>query len=148
MFGGGPSWKPLEPSVRQQRIDHIASLCAKRSIQWHQEDLELDDMYGEPTGEGFRITTRPIVSEIEYLVALHEVGHEVLGLASFNTEGERLFANEASVWEWTIENAIATPSEDAVETMVALVGSHDRGGNPEAAIKRIREVGDARRARD
>jgi hypothetical protein len=77
---------------------HIRQLC---------QELDIKRVIAPGRGRA-KVVTRtiqhpPIRTEMAYFVALHEIGHIVVGL-----EGKRL-EREAKAWRWALENALVVP---------------------------------------
>lgn len=77
---------------------HIAMLCQEHGIR-----RTVADSRGRASVRERHIQHPPIRTEMAYFVALHEIGHIVVGL-----DGTRL-EREARCWEWALEHALVRP---------------------------------------
>lgn len=82
---------------------HVETLCSKHSIA-----LEYRRSGGRSWRKTRRISVGPVLSNVTYAVALHEIGH-ILGRSP-----ARRLDREASAWQWARENALEwTPRMEA-----------------------------------
>ena len=77
-----------------------------------------------------RITIAPILGQVSYLIALHELGH-VLG----PNPGLRL-AQEAAAWKWALDHSIVEPTPASYRSIVRRLDSYGRRAERWANMKR------------
>ena len=104
--------QPLGSAAREQSRAHVQRLCVEHDLCWVED---LDYWLASCSDDGQSIHTPPLTSEMDYLAAVHEVGHFALGgLPTHAADGETvLFENEERVWLWTLEQLPQAPSESA-----------------------------------
>ena len=139
VFSGHSAQSLPDSEVAARRLILVA-LMREHDIAWDEvPDLPLLDSHG-CTAER-RIRTPPLSSELTYWVTLHEVGHFALSLPSHRSvDGaeERLYLNEATVWEWAIRVSPLPPSADAVaKIQLTLRFFDDPGPGREEAQHRV-----------
>jgi hypothetical protein len=80
---------------------HIASLCRKSRIACLYNGGHVNDSWGSPYVR--QIAIAPVVGEVSYAVALHELGH-VLGRYQ---KSWVILTRERYAWHWARDHAIA-----------------------------------------
>lgn len=103
------------------RGQHIVALCREHHIR-----RTVQRGRGHARVHERRIWHPPLRDEMAYFVALHEIGHILVGL-----EGTRL-EREAACWKWAIQNALVLPSYPTRQRICAclvryLVRAQERG---------------------
>lgn len=140
----GPASAPLPPQSIAHLRDHIEQLVQEHRIRWEEKPIRFHDAQGSLASDDRSITTPMLTSELAYFVTLHEIGHIVLQLPSHDdpVEGQelptRFYGNEASVWEWALDESIVAPSADAAEKIPRFLYSDDPGESREEAHERVR----------
>ena len=76
----GPCSESLDSAEARRLRDHIESLSSAHRITVVEREMQWVDAWGEPDAR--KIVVPPLGSELAYFVALHEIGHLVLGLPS------------------------------------------------------------------
>lgn len=140
----GPASAPLPAKSNARLRDHIEQLVQEHKIRWEEKPIRFHDAHGSLAPDDRSITAPMLTSELAYFVTLHEIGHIVLQLPSHDdlVEGPelptRFYGNEASVWEWALDESIVPPSPDAAEKIPRFLHSDDPGDSPEEARERVR----------
>ncbi len=109
---GNPLGLPmLGADDHRQLNEHVRALAAQHELAWHEVDTDWLGIENNLTAGSFESPT--LRTEFDYLTALHELGHFVLGLGTFDADGNVLFENEVDVWAWALAAALINPSEAA-----------------------------------
>ncbi len=72
--------------------------------------IDPDEHDGEPT--------------LQYFIALHEIGHQVLGHANSEQGIEQVVENEIAAWEWALEHSLIDATDDVYLMMMDSVGTY------------------------
>lgn len=59
-----------------------------------------------------------------YFIALHEIGHQVLGHRNSEQEIEQVVENEIEAWAWAFEKSIIEPTDDVYMDMMNSLGTY------------------------
>ncbi len=139
----GTSTECLPATELEPLREHITRLTEGHKIEWDEKSMGFLDARGSFEDGPSWIATPLVDSELAYLVALHEIGHIVLRLDSFEDATDsgqpvRLYANEAAVWEWALDNSMIAPSTDAAEKIAVFLLTDDPGEGRQEALQRVR----------
>jgi hypothetical protein len=144
----GPSTDPLPTATAAKLRADVETRCRDLSVHLIETPIDFDAADGQFDDQVREIRVPPLTTELAYLVALHELGHGVLGLPSDEVRDgvrHRLYTNEGLVWAWAIENALDPPTDDAVAKIVTMLSPHDPGEGRSEAKARVRAAAAARR---
>jgi hypothetical protein len=142
-FSGESSERLTEEDLNSRRA-HVQRLVTEHGIGWEEAAIPFLEAEGSIDPAERFIRTPIVDTEIAYFTALHEIGHVVLDLPSFgpgesDEEPERrLYSNEASVWEWALDEAEAPPSLDAAQTIDFTLLSDEPAPSRADAVQRVR----------
>ncbi len=144
----GPSTEPVPDEQEARMRCHVMSLAEEHDVRCREEDIHVFAAEGPLDAESRSVIVPRLSSELAYLVALHEIGHLALRLPSYEEDGTtRIFANEASVWEWAIDASLLPPSEDAVDKIrLTFVVDEPRDGRAAARDRVMRRCAERRAA--
>lgn len=109
---------PVSPDDRRAAWAHLRRLAAEHRVKLHATQARWDSEAHMGTRQAF--VPRQLRAPVDYLVALHEIGHIVSPLARRligNRQYQHEVAAEAAAWAWAVEHA-----EPAV---LALAGERD-----------------------
>jgi hypothetical protein len=142
----GPAATPLPQSDQARIRAHVEELCREYGITCNEAAINPLDAEGLIAVDNPEITVPHLTTEIAYFVAMHEIGHHVLQLPSFDDECNRLWTHEADVWEWALAASILTPSEDACDKIRMFMAASEPGpGWPEARARVIAACSERRK---
>jgi hypothetical protein len=121
-FGWG---KELGEADRVSLRQHIGEMCVEHGLSWVEDAPGWEHASGDPDTR--TIYTAPIQNELDYLAALHEIGHFALPDApTYAADGETvIFENEERVWLWTLEHSRLSPSNGACDAIYSRFWSHE-----------------------
>jgi hypothetical protein len=109
---------------------HVVDLCAAADAAWRPDpSASVDRAEGSFDSREFR--SPPIVHEIDYFTALHELGHLTLDLPEFQEE-QLLLDNEETVWRWALDEALVYPSGEAAGMIYRAIFAKGDPANPAA----------------
>ena len=135
---------PLPPEDVKRLRGHIEELCAQHEVIWDEDENVHVLLGAEGNFDARSILTPPLESEIVYWAAIHEIGHLVLKLRTFDDDGNVLFQNELDVWKWALDEAIITPGADAGAGIFGAFLSHaDQPPPPPELRTELRQALDA-----
>ncbi len=115
----------LDPADAARLHSHVEALAAEHGFEWREEDVDL--LGGEADFKEAWFRSPILVTEYDYLMALHELGHLVLDLQTFDEDGQVLYLNEADVWEWALDEALIRPGTAARGQIRHTIHTHDDG---------------------
>jgi hypothetical protein len=144
MFSGA-CVQPLPAAEVAPLREHIAALLDEHRLTMREEQIKWLDAYADL--ERREIVVPPMDCELGYFVALHEIGHFVLGLDSGDAACRR-YDNEATVDEWVMETALVAPSDDAEQKLVKFLITDEPGPGRAEAPGRVSAACAARRQRN
>lgn len=109
-------------SEAMTRGQHIAVLCREHGIR-----RSVSEARGRARVKERWIQHPPIRSEMAYFVALHEIGHIMVGI-----DGMTRLEREAAAWDWALDNALVLPHYSTRQRICAclvryLARAQDRG---------------------
>jgi hypothetical protein len=112
----------LDGPTRTALFGHITRLMSANGIVWRTDETEWRVSEGD-IGERW-IRTTPLLREVDYWVALHEIVHILFQLETALSDGVSTdFGSELLVWQITRAVALITPSSAAWREMeLVLVG--------------------------
>jgi hypothetical protein len=117
---------------RTQLREHIDRLVSGNGITWRTDETEWRVSEGH-LGERW-IRTPPLLREVDYWVALHEVVHILCQLETALADGVSTdFANELLVWQVTRAIALIEPSAAAWREMELVFQARDEAPPVELA---------------
>ena len=114
--------------------EHVERLAKEHSLEWRAKEISWLEAEGV-IGEGW-FESPKMRNEFDYLVALHEIGHHVLGLLTYD-DGKVSFSNEVDVWEWALEEAIIEPSEPALAQVRLSLQTYPEQRPPDDQVARL-----------
>lgn len=128
----------LEADDRRRLHAHVQVLAAQHELEWREVDAYWLGIENDLTARSFESPT--LRTEFDYLTALHELGHFVLGLGTFDDTGTVVFENEIEVWAWTLAAALIDPGEAArAQVRLCFITYPDQTAAP-AVFERLRVV--------
>ncbi|MGO9791654.1 MAG: hypothetical protein ACLP8S_19770 [Solirubrobacteraceae bacterium] len=124
---------------RNRLRGHIEGLADRHGLEWREREVFWLDAEGDIAHRWFE---SPIVrTEFDYLAGLHEVGHHVLALPTFDKDRSVAFDNEVDVWQWALAaEAVIETSEGARTQVLACLISYPDQPLPQSAVDRLRAI--------
>lgn len=130
----GPELPPCEAA---EMTAHVVELCEQYDVAWRPASLLWSDSNIDSTFREFR--SPPIGRTLDYLAALHEVGHAALQLSEYDENGRVSAESEVRVAEWALDKSMIVPShEDGDHLAYALTMKGISPDDPAAARLRQR----------
>jgi hypothetical protein len=132
------------PALRPDEVvrfrEHLTQLANELKVEWRGRELESFLCAEGDFGEGW-FTSPTIRTEFDYLVGLHEAGHQVLGRLTFQDDGVTvIFDNEVAVWKWVRANALVEVSEMAWRACYSCLMTHEPQRPPQRCVDELRDL--------
>jgi hypothetical protein len=128
--------RQLEERDAYEFTAHIVDLCVATDAAWRPDpSADLDRAEGTFDPRMFR--SPPIVHEIDYFTALHELGHLTLDLPEVEG-GKLLLDNEETVWRWALDEARVYPSGEAASMIYRAI--YAKGDPAHPAVQRLKST--------
>jgi hypothetical protein len=136
----------LDADSRRRLREHVEELAKAHEVEWRiAPEIPWIASEGDPEERWFR--SPPIRTEIDYLTAIHEIGHVALGLPTFGLDGTTvIFENEEAVWLWALEHAILEHSNGASALIYGAFCSYEGHTAAFELRQRMRSVLESTRA--
>lgn len=116
---------------------HVAGFAAQRGLEWREGEMFFLQAEGD-FGDGW-FASPTIRTELDYLIGLHEAGHHVLDLPTFDpVDGTVIFDNEVAVWRWVRQTALVDVSYAGWKACITCLNTH--GAPPAHCLAAMRAL--------
>lgn len=111
-------WSVARQEIVAQRRQHVQALSERYAITCEYQPRGIS--HGRANPERRRVLIPRTTKVRSYYLALHEIGHCVLG----NDHEQPAASQEAATWQWAIEHAIEPPSVGLKRLMFKTVWNY------------------------